>query len=117
MQTGYIFAVFRLIFCPKPLIGHSFAEDKRGLCGCEPPLENARPTKCLGAGQWPNSPFGRRGDLAQGKNGLSSALERLFQHVQLLVEFGQLQALGVDFAHGMQHGGVVTPAKELADLG
>ena len=52
-----------------------------------------------------------------GGGGRALALEGLLEHVQLLVEFGQLLALGRDFAHRVQHRGVVAPAKELADLG
>ncbi len=45
------------------------------------------------------------------------AFEGLFQHVQLLVEFGVGLALGGDFSHGVQHGRVVSPAEQFADFG
>jgi hypothetical protein len=41
MQTGYIFAVFRLFFCPKRLFGHSFAGDRLG-----PSWERAPAREC-----------------------------------------------------------------------
>jgi hypothetical protein len=46
-----------------------------------------------------------------------SAFERLFQHVQLLVQFGHLLALAANFAHRMQHGGVVAATKQFSDFG
>src|SRR5574343_1038272 len=46
-----------------------------------------------------------------------SALEGLLQHVQLLVQFGELLALARNLAHRVQHGGVVAPAEQLANLG
>ncbi len=45
------------------------------------------------------------------------ALERLLQHVQLLVQLGQLLAFARDLAHRMQHRRVVAPPEKLADLG
>ncbi len=39
------------------------------------------------------------------------AFECLFQHMELLVQFGQLLALTRNLADGVQHGGVVAAAK------
>ena len=47
----------------------------------------------------------------------TSAFQRLFQNVQLLVQFGVGGALGADLAHGMQHRGVVAAAEELGPRG
>ena len=38
----------------------------------------------------------------------TSAFQGLFKHMELLIEFGHLLALCRHFAHGVQHGGVVT---------
>src|SRR3990167_7327288 len=46
-----------------------------------------------------------------------SAFQRLFQHVQLLVQFAVFLPVAADLAHRMQHRGVVAPAEQLADLG
>ena len=46
-----------------------------------------------------------------------SSLQRLFKHMQLLVQLTVLGAVAANLAHRMQHGGVVTAAKQLADLG
>ena len=43
IQTEYIFAVFRLIFCPKPLFGDSFAGDKPGSVWEQAPARECPP--------------------------------------------------------------------------
>ncbi len=48
---------------------------------------------------------------------LDLAFEGLLQNVQLLVELGQLLALGADFADSVQHGGMVTATKQFANFG
>ena len=45
-----------------------------------------------------------------------SALQRLFEHMQLLIQFGVFLALGGDLANRMKHGGVVAPTEQLADF-
>ena len=54
---------------------------------------------------------------ADGAGFTVSALECLFQHMQLLVQLAVLAAVAADLAHRVQHGGVIAPAKQLADLG
>ena len=49
--------------------------------------------------------------------GVTSTLEGLFKDMELLIEFSELLALTADFAHGMQDRGVVTPPKQLTNLG
>src|SRR4249920_3021265 len=49
--------------------------------------------------------------------GEASSLERLLEHVQLVVEVGVLLPLGGDLAYGVQHRRVIPPAEQLADLG
>ena len=46
--------------------------------------------------------------------GLVSAFERLFQHMQLLVEFGQLLALAANLANRVQYSCVVTATEKLS---
>ena len=51
-----------------------------------------------------------------GKNIVGSALESLLEHMQLLIQFGQLLAFATDLAHGMQNRCVVPATEQFADF-
>ena len=48
---------------------------------------------------------------------LVSGFEGLLQNVELLVQLLQLGALQADFAHRVQHGGVIAAAEQFTNLG
>ena len=56
------------------------------------------------------------GTASSARRITESTFERLFKHMELLVQLGQLLSLAADLAHGVQHCRVVAATKQFADF-